>query len=146
MWVAPSPLKKSVLEQWLLQISLHSYWARERLGMGKTKDWMYSATKALAPKLLHLQDAPFKVNLGLRGINKLKSQSRCWRRLKGYFVSSLPTWIKQTVLQACKRGEDLTSSHRWGKTPLPSGHSCHLLLVPKDQTQESTLSIMVCLE
>ena len=56
MWVAPSPLKISVPEQGLLQMSLHSYWSREGLGMGKRKGWMYNLHpfRHWSPKVLCL--------------------------------------------------------------------------------------------
>lgn len=97
------------------------------------------------PKVLCLWDPPFRGDLGQGWNNKLKSLPRYWRRLKAYFVTSPDTWINWTVLQACKRGKGLTAPHRWKETPLPLGHSHLLLRADKGQTQESTLSIAVCL-
>lgn len=130
MWVAPSPLKKTVPEQGLLQMCLHGYWSGERLGMGKRKGWMCNPHLFWhwPPKVLRLQDAPFRGDLGQGWNKKLKSLPSCWRKLKAYFVPSPHTWIKQTE-----------------ETLLPSSHSHLLLRAAEGQTRESTLSITVCL-
>lgn len=147
MWVAPSPLKKSVPEQGFLQMCLNSYWSGARLGMGKRKGWMCNPHlfRHWPPKVLCLRDAPFRGDLGQDWNNNLKSLPSCWRKLKAYFVPSPHTWIKQTVSQACERGEDSAAPHRREETPLPSSHSHLLLRAAEGQTWESTLSITVCL-
>lgn len=88
---------------------------------------------------------PFRGDLGQWWNNKLKSLPRYGRRLMAYFVPSMHTWIKQTLLKVSKNGEDSAASHRQEETPLPSSHSHLLLHAAKGQTQESTLSITVCL-